>query len=700
MKKIIEEHSASRYEILTPTGYRPLKSVMKTVEYSAWVVEFEDGLEIRCADEHKLILHSGEEIFVRDMLPGDKIRSVNGFSRVKKITDTGSQENMFDIEIDSDYHLYFTNDLVSHNTTTAAAYFLYEVIFNRDMQFAILANKFDTAKEILDRFKMMFEYLPVYIKPGVVEWNKSSVEFSNGCKIFASATSSSSIRGRSLNCVVGCTEVVIQDENGTVRTETMESLYSSENIVSDEFRYSSRRNKVLSEDSVFRNFQGMKRELVDNIIELYFDDNTFLYLTPEHEIFKDGSYVEAKYLKVGDYVHSTAGKKTIIYKEVKKDKQQFVYDFVNIEETNNFFANDTLIHQCVLLDEFAHIDNADEFFASTFPVISSGKNTKVIITSTPNGMNLFYKIWTDAINKKNTFAPIKFGWEAHPKRDEAWHQEMLAIMSPEQFDVEFNAEFYGSTNTLLSPTVLRRLTFSDPLENLSNAVFKVYEEPTEGNSYIITVDTAEGIGKDYTVATIFDITNQPFRQVAVYRSNTISISSVSEILMKLCKSYNEAYLIIETNGVGKSVADAMYYEYEYENMLISKIDDGEAKVSFKMDYIGLRQTMKTKRIGCATLKTLIENNILLIQDFETVQELSNFIKKGNTYQADKKKTDDIVMTLVMFAWLTDQPFFEELTNENIRSEIRGQINHEDSMLPFFFDDGHSEEDEMLDELYF
>lgn len=545
--KIVSEIDASDFEVLTPGGYQDLKSVMMTEEYDVWRIEFHDDSFIECADDHILILKGWIECFAKNLQIGDRVLSKYGHSIVTAVKKTERKENMYDIEIDSDDHLYFSNDLISHNTTTAAAYFLYEVVFSRDKPFAILANKFETAKEILDRFKLMFEYLPVYIKPGVVEWNKSSIEFSNGCKIFVSATSSSSIRGRSIS-----------------------TLY---------------------------------------------------------------------------------------------------------------------------LDEFAHIDDAEEFFTSTFPVISSGKNTKVIITSTPNGLNLFYRLWSDAENKRNAFNPIKFTWRDHPDRDEKWHKEMLEIMSPEDFDVEFNGEFYGSSNTLLSPATLKRLVFQNPIEDKSNEVFKVYDEPIDGNSYVVTVDTAEGIGKDYTVISVFDVSSQPFRQAACYRSNTIPIASVSEILMKICKSYNEAFLIVETNSVGKSVADAMYYEHEYENMLISKIEDGEATVSFRMDYIGLRQTSKTKRIGCANLKKLIENDILLIQDFETIQELSNFIKKNNSYQADKKKTDDIVMTLVMFAWLTDQPFFEELTNENIRSEILRQINYDDAMLPIFFDNGNYSDDE-------
>ena len=430
-------------------------------------------------------------------------------------------------------------------TTTVAAFLLHQSIFNTNYRIAILANKGDTAREILDRLKKMFEELPPFLQPGVVEWNKGSIELANGTKIISAATSSSSIRGQSMN---------------------------------------------------------------------------------------------------------------IVY-----------------------------------LDEFAFIQNDIEFFTSTYPVITSGKTTKVIITSTPNGMNLFYKIWQDAINGNNSFVPLSLTWHDHPLRDEAWKQETLRNISELQFRQEFECEFQGSMNTLISGAALQRLTHTAPINE--DRWLNVYESPKEGHNYIASVDVSEGLGGDYSVCTIVDITEQPYRQVLVYRNNTIAPIPFTETVYDIVTKYNRAFTIIENNSIGKIVADSLYYDYEYEELLFSKADDGGTRVGG--NSVGLRQTSRTKSVGCSTLKSLIEQNVLIIQDFDTISELATFIKRGNSYGAENGHNDDVVMTLVNFAWLTSQNYFEELTDINIRAKIRENrnMNDESTHLLFgFLDDGITLED--------
>lgn len=432
-------------------------------------------------------------------------------------------------------------------TTTVAAYLLYEAIFNDNMRIAVLANKGDTAREILDRIKKMFEELPWFIKPGVVEWNKGSIKLANGSRIISASTSSSSIRGQSMN---------------------------------------------------------------------------------------------------------------IIY-----------------------------------LDELAFIQNDVEFFTSTYPVITSGKTTKVIITSTPNGMNLFYKLWSDAEKGRNNFIPKKYLWWHHPERDDKWKEATLKNISQKQFDQEFECVFFGSSDTLISGSKLQKLTFTNPIRQENS--LNVYEEPKEGRNYVAVVDVSEGIGKDYSVVNIIDITDHPYKQIAVYRNNTVPPILFSEIVYRLCKQYNDAYCVVESNSVGKIVVDSLYYDYEYDNILASINKDNESIASNYSKTLGVRQTRKTKAIGCSSLKTMIESDTIIINDFMTVQELSTFIKKSNSYQAELGKTDDIVMTLVLFAWFATQPFFEELTDTDVRALIRENYMRleENNHLVFgFYDDGISDED--------
>jgi hypothetical protein len=342
----------------------------------------------------------------------------------------------------------------------------------------------------------------------------------------------------------------------------------------------------------------------------------------------------------------------------------------------------------VYLDEFAFVQNDLEFYTSTYPVVTAGQETKVIITSTPKGMNLFYKLWSEAKTGKNDYKWVLVPWDRHPRRDQSWKDQQLRNMSQKQFDQEFECEFFGSENTLISGKKLQTLTFNDPTGG--DQYYSVYDAPRMGHSYVVTVDTAEGIGMDYSVVSVIDVTCQPFTQVAKYRDNTIPPLMLAEVAYKIGMSYNEAAMVVETNSVGGQVANSIWYDFEYENMVTSKVKltENVENVSGRAE-IGVRTTSKTKLVGCSTLKSLIESDTLLIQDFDTVSELTTFIKKGNKYQAEENKFDDIVMSLVMFAWFTAQPNFEEVTNVEIRSTLRSRLDmQEDLRMSWgFFDDG-------------
>jgi len=349
------------------------------------------------------------------------------------------------------------------------------------------------------------------------------------------------------------------------------------------------------------------------------------------------------------------------------------------------------------MDEFAFVQNDVEFYTSTYPTITAGTTTKVIITSTPNGMNQFYKLYHDAESGRGDFVHLRVTWDRHPRRDEAWKNTQLRNMTQKQFDQEFECQFLGSSDTLISGNKLQKLTYDEPTYEVP-PYWVVYDDPVPGGSYVCTVDVSEGIGKDYAIVTVIDVSQKPFLQVAKYRSNVIPPLMLSDVAFKIATTYNNAALLVENNSIGQQVTNSLWFDYEYENLVTTKIKNLETKeADGGRVEIGVRTTVKTKAIGTSMLKTLIESDTLIIRDYETVAELSSFIKKGSKYEAEKNKTDDIVMSLVLFAWFTTQPNFEESVNVNMRNLLRQRLDAQDemNMVWGFLDDGLDEEDSGL-----
>ena len=429
-------------------------------------------------------------------------------------------------------------------TTTAVAIILHYVIFNDYKTCALLANKGDAAREILDRIKIAYEGLPNWLQQGVIEWNKGSVEFENGCKIIAGSTSSSAIRGKSIS---------------------------------------------------------------------------FLYI-----------------------------------------------------------------------DETAFVENWDEFFASVFPTISSGDTTKILFTSTPNGLNHFYKTCEGAKENRNGYIYIEVPWQKVPGRDDAWKQETLQAMDfdLQKFSQEFECNFLGSSGTLIEGSKLKQLVYRDPIK--SSQQFSVYEEPIKDHIYACIVDVSRGKGLDYSAFQLIDVTDMPYRQVCVYRDNNITPIDYAEIIHRTIERYNEAYTLIEVNDIGEQVAEVLHYEFECESLLNTesagrsgkRVSTGFGKNSDK----GVRTTKSVKSIGCNMLKMLVEQDQLILNDFQTINELSTFSRKGVSYEAESGCHDDLVMGLVLFAWLTDQMFFREITDINTLQKLRSRNEEElmESLLPIGF----------------
>ena len=433
----------------------------------------------------------------------------------------------------------------SGKSTTLVSYILYYVLFNSNMNVAILANKASTARDILGRLQLAYENLPKWLQQGVMSWNKGSLDLENGSRVVASSTSSSAVRGGSYNMI--------------------------------------------------------------------------------------------------------------------------------------------------FLDEFAFVPNtvAEDFFSSVYPTISSGKSTKVIIVSTPNGMNLFYKLWVDAENKRNSYNIIDVHWSEVPGRDAKWREETIANTSEEQFRREFECEFLGSANTLIAPAKIKSMAFQNVMK--TSAGLDMYEKPVKGNTYIIIADVSRGTNNDYSAFVVFDVTTVPYKIVAKYRNNEIKPLLFPNIIHDVALAYNQAYTLVEVNDIGEQVATALQFDLEYENLIMASMRGRAGQIvgggfSGGKAQLGVRTTKAVKKMGCSNLKQIVETDKLIINDYDLIKEFSTFILKGQSYEAEDGHTDDLVMCCVLFGWLVQQTYFKELTDDDIRERMyKEQQNQlEQDMAPFGF----------------
>ena len=425
----------------------------------------------------------------------------------------------------------------SGKSISACAYLLWYALFNPEKTVAILANKGQTAGEMLSRITLMLENIPFFIQPGSKAVNKRSLEFSNNSRIIASATSGNSIRGMSVN---------------------------------------------------------------------------LLYL-----------------------------------------------------------------------DEFAFVERASEFYTSTYPVVSAGKDTKVIVTSTANGIgNQFHKIWEGAVQGINEFSSFRVDWWDVPGRDEEWKQQTIANTSQLQFDQEFGNTFFGTGDTLVNADTLLGLRAKAPVRTMEGGLLKIYEEPIKDHDYVMTVDVSKGRGQDYSTFTLIDISSRPFKQVAVYRNNTISPLLFPNIIYKFAKPYNEAYVVVESNDQGSVVCNGLYHDLEYENVHVES--------SVKANAIGIEINRKTKRLGCSAIKDILEEKRLTINDEQTILEISTFEAKGQSYEASEGNHDDLMMNLVLFGYFVSTQYFSDMTDINLKQMMFEQKMQEieNDVVPFgFIDDG-------------
>ena len=396
------------------------------------------------------------------------------------------------------------------------------------------------------------------------------------------------------------------------------------------------------------------------------------------------------------------GRLQLAYENLPKWLQQGVMSWnkgsLELENGSKILASSTSAsavrggsYNIIFLDEFAYVpaNVAEQFFSSVYPTISSGKTTKVMIVSTPHGMNMFYKLWNDAENERNSYIPIEVHWSEIPGRDVAWKEETIKNTSVSQFNTEFECEFLGSIDTLITPQKLRTMSYKNPTQ--SNAGIDLYEKPEPGRTYVLVADVSRGTKNDYSAFLIFDVSEMPYRIVAKYRDNEIKPLLFPSKIYDVARAYNQAFVTIEVNDIGEQVASALQYDLEYDNLVMASMRGRAGQIlgggfSGGRAQLGVRTTKAVKKIGCSNLKQLIEDNKLIIEDLDIISELSTFIVKGSSYEADDGCTDDLVACMFIFAWMTDQTYFKELTDMDIRQTMMREQQDalEQDMAPFGF----------------
>lgn len=596
----------------------------------------------------------------------------------------------------------------SGKSITTVAYFLWKILFEKDYNIAIVAHKGPAAMGLLGRLRLAYENLPMWLQHGIIEWNKGNIELENGSKISAWATTADGLRSGSFNCITGKSEITIRESDHIYKISIEEMFYHL-NVCGEErktfstqrekrthFRGNEKKNvricqKKSREDEIlwrqnfevltdkgFKKFVGIKRKYkTEPLLRTTLISGHILTTTPDHLFMTTDGWKKASEIQ-DSYVITVDG--NFFVENQTWVPGEYVYDLLEVEDTHSFYANDILIHNCILLDEFAFVPNniAEAFFTSTYPVITAGKKTKIIIISTPKGMNHFYTAWMRAEKGLSNYAPISVHWSAVPGRDEKWKEETIANTSEEQFKQEFETEFIGSSATLINATKLQQMIVDvqTPIEQFGEHTF-IYEKPIDGHTYCVAVDVSEGLGLDSSALSVIDVTQLPYKQVAVYKNSEITPMVFPTIIHQIATNYNEAYVLVEINSIGLQVADILHYELSYENLIRVETKGRQGQINSpghkKKIAFGLKQSKQTKIIGCSNLKALVENNKLVISDMNTVSEFTTFVMDKNTYKAEDGCHDDLALTLVNFGWLTGQKYFKESINSNIRAALQKEI---------------------------
>jgi hypothetical protein len=434
-------------------------------------------------------------------------------------------------------------------------------------------------------------------------------------------------------------------------------------------------------DNGWSDFSGIKITESDTSLSIKLQRNS-LTCSFDHRIMTKRGWVNAQQLKIGDRCITKNGYDAVVSIKAIKGKIK-LYDLIGVQKESRYYTNNILSHNC---DEFAHLRSnlADEFIASVFPTLSSAKSSKLVLISTPKGLNHFHKMWVDASEGKTDFVPVEGRWQENPTRSNEWAEKERSNLGEVRFRQEILCSFEGSSYTLVDGSILAGIATIDPI--YSKEKFKIFKKPVQAGSYVVSVDVSRGRHMDYTAFSVIDVSKLPYEVVAIYKDNTISTLELPHLIFNTARQYNNAYILIESNDLGEEVANTLWYEYDYENMHFS---DGKNAKGFP----GVRTTAKVKSVGCAVLKELVEKEQLIINSHDIIEELGKFAKKHKSYAAeDTKINDDLCTTLWLFSWFTKQTEFQNISSSNIAQILaeKKKQHIDDYMTPFgFFDDGNS-----------
>jgi hypothetical protein len=532
VRKFIDSLSIDDYLVETDTGWEEISQINKTVKYDTWYIKTNKNKSLKGADNHILFDEFYNEKFIKEFKPGDKIITKDGIEVVNKVVDLNKKNNMYDLSVKSKNHRYYSNEILSHNSTVLSIFLAWYSCFHNDKTSAIAANKESVAKEIFKKSLTIFENLPHFLKPGVIELSKTLIEFDNGSRALASATSESGISGYAI-------QNLILDEVGLINSELF-----------------------------------------------------------------------------------------------------------------------------------------DAFYSSMEPTVSADPNGKITMISTPKGMNHWYYIWQDALKGKSGFHAFKVEWDEVPGRDEKWKKQKIKEVGEEIFKQEYCCAFTSQSGALLTADEIETLDFCAPIKVSNDGFYKQYKEPEEDHVYVMAVDVAQGVGRDYSVAVVLDVSEDKIEEAAMWRSNTVSQIDLPFILQRIGDEYNEALIVIE-NNLGAITCDYLFNQLEYNQLYTTEKD------------VGLRMNPAVRKQGVERLKDLVVNKGIIIHSEQFRIEISTFVKTKTKFEASSGCHDDVVMAFVIFSYFAGTEWFKEYAEQdhfqNLHSHKLKKMLIEDMALMAYSD---------------
>jgi len=687
-RKFVRSINVSDWEVSSDSGWVPITHIHKTIKYKEWVVKTISGKKLICADDHIVFDAYGNQTFIKNLKPNStKILTENGPETVISVYETDKESNMFDLTVNSNDHRLYTNGILSHNTTTVVGYLLWYILFDEGKLVAILANKAKTSREILDRIKFAYEQIPIWMQQGITAWNKGDIELENKCRIIADSTSGSAARGYTIH-------FLYLDEFAFVPNNVAEDFFTS--VFPTISSGTTSKILISSTPNGMNHFYRIWKEAEEGVNGFHFIEANWRQVPGRDDAWAAGQrrvLGEQKYMQEMECV----GEDTVITVRNKNtgniEKITIGELYSKIELRLSMLENKINNQYEVLTpDGWSDFSNIKRKLSSNLIKITFTDNSDIICTKdhlfeidqhtfvyanfVKSGQVLSNKIVKEIIGVKEQ----KYVYDL--VNVDKWSRYYTNDL------VSHNCTFLGSAGTLISAAALGSMAFSRPIDLKFDGKLEIYEEPVPGNFYVMAVDSSRGQALDYSAFLVINTSKEPFTIAAKYRNNTISPMHFPDVLVQTAKHYNEAYLLIENNDVGAQVADLTFYELEYDNMFHGEEANGRYYLTQgRAKQLGIKTTKRSKRQGCNSLKELIENQRLLIQDFNVIEELSTFVmKRDQTYAAEEGSNDDLAMCLVIFAWLTSQPYFRDLTSFDIREKLyqeKMKQIEEEMPLPFY-----------------